>query len=171
MMKMNLSIKWDVSSVLCTLILIFRKKLGGLILRKCRCKKQQTWKPGLSKHPRWVRLRVKSKMMASLWATSSNSKGMKSSGILGCLTLNPLLWGHDLTKTNDSDNKSLFSLDGKRATSDFQWVLNRFNSNMARCTNTLSSNLSSNRMTLTLLNVRQTKENQCSLFPLKFLDN
>lgn len=63
--------------------------------------------------------------MASLGATSSNRKGIKSSGILGRLTLNPLLWGHDLIKikTNDSDNKSLFSLDGglKWKKSDF-WL-------------------------------------------------
>lgn len=87
---MNLSIKWDVNS----LTLYF-----------------------ISTFPRWVRLRVKSKMMeSSLRATSSNRKIIESLGILGCLMVNHLLWGHDLIKTNDSYNKSLFSVDG-----GFKW--------------------------------------------------
>lgn len=147
MILMNLSIKWDVNS----LTLYF-----------------------ISTFPRWVRLRVKSKMMeSSLRATSSNRKIIESLGILGCLMVNHLLWGHDLIKTNDSYNKSLFSVDGgfkwKKATFDFQWVLNRFKRNMAGYKNMLSSNSSSNGVMLTLLNFCQPKENQCSLFLQNFL--
>lgn len=41
-------------------------------------------------------------MEDSLCVESGNKKGIKSAGILECLAVNHLPWGHDLIKTNDS---------------------------------------------------------------------
>lgn len=125
MTTVNLTIRWDVSYVTLYFISIFHKKLDSPDTEEVQMQNAADLKTrtvqSFLKCPRWD-LRVKSKMEDTLCKRNRIKKkkktrnGIKSLGILGCLMVNHLLWGHDLIKTSDYYNKSLFSLDG-----GFKW--------------------------------------------------